>query len=255
ELAHRLSKMWYRSSNRNRGFVGQITSKESRTRFYTAMLAELEKGQPESPPNSETRPQSPQPPHPEVEDDAPSNPSERYWMSKSSAIVRDLTKWLIDNRNDPALHEFRPRLIDHLYSRIKGRPYDGDEHTFSNQDRDNIVIEKDRMYEHKTIRFRSTTYDAHRMEESANPRTHTDVLVLSHEDGSEGQPAFPYWHARIVGIYHFMVRERIKGGTGLSPASQMDVLFVRWFGFDSPDGQSGCVTIGLIGTDCGLVGF
>ncbi|KAH8997066.1 hypothetical protein EDB86DRAFT_2765244, partial [Lactarius hatsudake] len=78
--------------------------------------------------------------------------------------------------------EFRPRLIDHLYSRIKGWPYDGDEHTFSNQDRDNIVIEKDRMYEHKTIRFRSTTYDTHRMEESANPHTHADVLVLSHED-------------------------------------------------------------------------
>ncbi|KAH9039665.1 hypothetical protein EDB85DRAFT_2141171 [Lactarius pseudohatsudake] len=241
ELAHRLSKMWYRSSNRNRGFIGQITSKESRTRFYAAMLAELEKGQ--NPPNSETRPQSPQPPRPEDGDDAPSNPSERYWMSKSSATVRDLTEWLIDNRNDPALHafkqEFRPRLIDHLYSRIKGRPYDGDEHTFSDQDRDNLIIEKDRMYEHKTIRFRSTTYDAHRMEESANPRTHADVLVLSHEDGSEGQPAFPYWHARIVGIYRFMVRERIEGGTGLSPASQMDVLFVRWFGFDSPDGQSG----------------
>ncbi|KAH9167309.1 hypothetical protein EDB89DRAFT_2075020 [Lactarius sanguifluus] len=82
ELAHRLSKMWYRSSNKNRGFIGQITSKESRTRFYAAMLAELEKGQ--SPPNSETRPQSPQPPRPEVGDDALSNPSERYWMSKSS---------------------------------------------------------------------------------------------------------------------------------------------------------------------------
>ena len=94
------------------------------------------------------------------------------------------------------------------------------------------------MYEHKTIRFKSTTYDAHRIEESTNPQTHADVMVLSHEDGVDDRPAFPYWHARIVGIYHFMVQEK-TGGAGLAPSSQMDVLLVRWFGFDSPDGQSG----------------
>jgi hypothetical protein len=82
----------------------------------------------------------------------------------------------------------------------------------------------------------STTYDAHRMEESANPRTHADIMVLSHEDNSA---AFPYWHARIIGIYHFMVRQRIHGTPGLMPPSRMDVLFVRWFGMDSGDGQSG----------------
>ena len=58
-------------------------------------------------------------------------------------------------------------------------------------------------------------------------------MVLSHEDGVDGRPAFPYWHARIIGIYHVLVQ------AGLEPPSRMDVLFVRWFGFDSPDGQSG----------------
>ena len=94
------------------------------------------------------------------------------------------------------------------------------------------------MYIHKTIRFRSTTYDARRMDESANPRTHADIMVLSHEDEKDGRPPFPYWHARIVGIYHFMVQQRTDGG-GFSAASRMDVLFVRWFGFDSDDGRSG----------------
>jgi hypothetical protein len=64
-------------------------------------------------------------------------------------------------------------------------------------------------------------------------------MVLSHEDGLDGCAAFPYWHARIVGIYHFMVCERTEGETGLTPPSQMDVLLVRWFGFDLPNGQSG----------------
>jgi hypothetical protein len=41
----------------------------------------------------------------------------------------------------------------------------------------------------------STTYDACTMEESANPHGHADIMVLSHEDDSEGQPAFLYWHA------------------------------------------------------------
>lgn len=139
----------------------------------------------------------------------------------------------------PFTQNFRTRLFDHLVARVKGSPYDGDERSYSNQEHDCILIEKNRIYEHKVIRFRSTTYDARRMEESANPRTHADIIVLSHEDGNEGQPVFPYWHARIVGIYHFMVRERSEGGTGLGPPSRMDVLFVRWFGFDSPDGQSG----------------
>jgi hypothetical protein len=102
------------------------------------------------------------------------------------------------------------------------------------QDRDKIIIDQNRMYNHKTIQFRSTTYNAHRIEESAKPHK-ADIMVLSHEDAGD-RPAFPYWHARIIGIYHFMVRQ--KTGGGLSPPSRMDILFVRWFGLDSPDGQS-----------------
>lgn len=235
--------MWYRTSNKNRGFIGQITSKESRTRFYAEILKELGPAVSDTGVDGDSA-------------DSMSDPNERYWMSKNSATSRNIEKWLAESRDDPALQvilqslchgiltqlqnqDFRPRLIDHLCSRIKGQPYDGDEHSFSTEERDCIIIEQNRIYEHKTIRFKSTTYDAHRMEESANPRTHADIIVLSHEDGSEGRAAFPYWHARIIGIYHFMVRERIEGGTAISPASQMDVLFVRWFGLDSPDGQSG----------------
>lgn len=83
------------------------------------------------------------------------------------------------------------------------------------------------------------TYDARRIEEPANPHTHADIMVLSHEDGVDGRQAFPYWHARIVGIYHFMVCEKAEDGVGVGPPSWMDMLLVRWLGFDSPDGQSG----------------
>jgi hypothetical protein len=104
------------------------------------------------------------------------------------------------------------------------------------QDRDSIIIDQNHLYEHKTIRFRSTTYDARQIEESAKPHK-ADITVLSHEDEMDGCPAFPYWHTRVIGIYHLMVRQRTDGG--LSPPLRMDVLFICWFGFDSPDGQSG----------------
>jgi hypothetical protein len=112
----------------------------------------------------------------------------------------------------------------------------GDEHEFTDMDRDTIIIEQNQLYEHKSIRFRSTTYDARRMEETAKPNSHADIMVLAHEDSGEGAPAFPYWHARIVGIYHAMVRQRIPGGTMLTDVQRMDVLFVRWFGLDSIGG-------------------
>ena len=99
-----------------------------------------------------------------------------------------------------------------------------------------IVIEQNRLYQHKMIRFRSTTYDARRIEETANLRSQSDIMVLAHEDHSEAAPAFPYWHARIVGIYHVMIRQRIPGGTMLTDVQRMDVLFVRWLGLDSIGG-------------------
>ena len=74
------------------------------------------------------------------------------------------------------------------------------------------------------------------MEETAKPNSHADIIVLAHEDSSEAVPAFPYWHARIVGIYHVMVRQRIPGGTMNTDVQRMDVLFVRWFGLDSLSG-------------------
>ena len=132
--------------------------------------------------------------------------------------------------------DFQTHLVDHVLAHIKGILYNGDEHQFTDQDRDNIIIDQGWLYKHKTIQFRSTTYDARRIEESTKPHK-SNVMVLSHEDGTDDHPAFPYWHTRIIRIYHLMVWQKTDGG--LAPPCQMDILFVWWFGFDSPDGQSG----------------
>src|ERR1700761_8917571 len=89
--------MWYRSSNRNRGFIRQIASKESRTRFYTAMVKDLTTLQ--APSSSATAHPAPLP----AEEDTHSNAEGHYWMSKKHATSRDLRQWLADNQTDSAL--------------------------------------------------------------------------------------------------------------------------------------------------------
>jgi hypothetical protein len=75
------------------------------------------------------------------------------------------------------MQDFQPHLLDHLYLHIKGRPYDRDEESFSSHEHDKIIIDQNRMYDHKTIQFRLTTYNGHRMEESAKPHAHADIMV------------------------------------------------------------------------------
>ncbi|KAH9017840.1 hypothetical protein EDB84DRAFT_1566683 [Lactarius hengduanensis] len=241
ELTHRLSKVWYRMSNKNRGFLRQITNKEIRTRFYDTMCQELAKDRTTSTPTTVGSPHLH--PAPESEDVPSSDPSERYQMPKAYSSIQDLGEWLHENRGDPALRvslrTFGPCFTNVDKPRIRRLPYTGDEHDFTDLDRDTILIDHNRLYEHKTIWFRSTTYNVRRMEETANPRTHADIMVLSHEDRNDAKPAFPYWHAQIVGIYHIMVRQKGQGGIGLTDPSRMDILLVRWLGLDSGDGHSG----------------
>jgi hypothetical protein len=51
------------------------------------------------------------------------------------------------------MQEFRRRLLDHLLARIRGQPYTGDEHDFTDSDRDQIIFDHNQIYEHKIIQF------------------------------------------------------------------------------------------------------
>jgi hypothetical protein len=42
----------------------------------------------------------------------------------------------------------------------------------------------------------------------------------------------PYWYARVIGIFHAMVRRVGIGGT-TGTFEQMDFLWVRWYGYDT----------------------
>lgn len=72
------------------------------------------------------------------------------------------------------IQDFLPRLKDHLLGRLLNKSYDGDEHMFSDADRNTVRIVDNRIYSAKVLRVNYTTYDIRRNQDSMNPRTHCD---------------------------------------------------------------------------------
>lgn len=103
--------------------------------------------------------------------------------------------------------------------------YEGDEHDFSDEDRLCINIKNDRMHHHSMLRVNYTTYDLRREQDTINPKTRADIMVLSHED----ERSHPYWYARVIHVFHVMVQQRENIHSPFSDPVRMDVLFVRWF--------------------------
>ena len=91
-----------------------------------------------------------------------------------------------------------------------------------------LKLVNNRIYRHKVLRVNYTTYNARRSQDSLNPRTHGNIMVLSQDD------SHPYWYARIVGIFHAMVIQTSLKSKSREP-KKMEFLFVRWFGLDSKE--------------------
>ncbi|KIM48502.1 hypothetical protein M413DRAFT_7405 [Hebeloma cylindrosporum] len=156
----------------------------------------------------------------------PMPPEQHHHISKDVHHKVDVLKWLADNRDDPALNNFLPRLKDHLLSRLfKDDEGDG---TFMNLDHMLLKLVNNRIYQHKVLR------------DSLNPRTHGDVMVLSRDD------SYPYWYAHIIGIFHAMVLHTGQKSKSRE-AKKMEFLFgwetkkLHQIGFADSDGAFGFV--------------
>ncbi|KAI1798488.1 hypothetical protein LXA43DRAFT_1108138 [Ganoderma leucocontextum] len=155
---------------------------------------------------------------------SPSPPSDHYAVSKSARETVNLATWLDDYKEDPAVKDFMLLLFDHLAHRLLGHeaePEDG----FSQEQVDGIHILNDRLYSHHTIHVNYTTYNMRREQDTINPRTHADVIILSPDHDGH-----PYWYARVINIFHANV---CYVGPGAMRASQkwqcIDFMWVRWF--------------------------
>ncbi|KAG1842750.1 hypothetical protein DFJ58DRAFT_731909 [Suillus subalutaceus] len=133
-----------------------------------------------------------------------------YQMSSSQKHYWDISSWLGKNRNDQATKNFLPHLKDHLLGRLSGLDYDGDETSFM-------------------LRVNYTTYDLRRAQDSLNPRTHADIMVLARDQ----EDSHPYWYARVIGVFHVNTRYMRPGAH--PSIKRVDFL---WVGFYDGDDES-----------------
>ena len=83
---------------------------------------------------------------------------------------------------------FLPTLKDHLLGRITERP----EESFNDQDRRQVLFQKNQIFCHKTLRINFTTYDCRRDQDIINIRTHSDIMVLANQ-AEDPENRHPYW--------------------------------------------------------------
>ncbi|KAF6760980.1 hypothetical protein DFP72DRAFT_804695 [Ephemerocybe angulata] len=142
----------------------------------------------------------------------------------------NLPRWMLKNRGDPALVDFSDKLKTHLLLRLLGQEYDSDEAQFTNTELQDVIIIDNMLYRHKVLRVNYTTYDLRRAQDSVNPRTNSDIMILSREGHTAGEPRpHPYWYAKVLAIFHCRVLHRGARSTSKEPRT-MEVLWIRWYG-------------------------
>lgn len=126
---------------------------------------------------------------------------------------------------------FVPRLKDHCLGRLLDR---GEDHPFTEHDRDSLFIYNDLLYAHATAQFNFTTYDVRRERDVINPDTDKCYIMLPNGEDDVGQKRHPFWYAKVLAVFHVKVTHRPSG----VDKTRIDILFVRWFGTD-PDWTGG----------------
>ena len=90
------------------------------------------------------------------------------------------------------------------------------------------------IYQHRVLRVNYTTYDMRRDQDSLNPQSHPDIMLLSHEDKNDDN-WHPYWYARVIRIFHANVRHTGPDSNSMQ-THRMDFLWVHWFAQNEDNG-------------------
>ncbi|KAG6827318.1 hypothetical protein H0H92_012339 [Tricholoma furcatifolium] len=167
----------------------------------------------------------------DVEDLPEGSPEQHHIISSDVRHGLFLPDWLGANEDDPALKDFLPKLKDHCLAQLlNDDSYDGDGSLkYSATQRSHVHIVGNKIYRHKRMRINFTTYDCQRSQDTLNPRTHANAMVLSREDDDSGLDPFPYWFCRILGIFHLVV-QYISPDSVVQDPQRIKVLWVRWYG-------------------------
>ncbi|KAG6884335.1 hypothetical protein C0992_006502, partial [Termitomyces sp. T32_za158] len=147
------------------------------------------------------------------------NPEDHHYISRIKHTPINFLKWAKDHEDDPATKNFVSKLRDHLVTCLVLNTT-----KITDEDRSQLIIRNNMIYEHKTLRINYTTYDNRREQDTINPSRHSDVMFLADE---EDHNAHPYWYFRVVKIFHALAR--LKTGQEFQ---RIEFLWGRWYGFD-----------------------
>ena len=77
------------------------------------------------------------------------------------------------------------------------------------------------------MRINYDTYDMRREQDSINPSSHPDIMMLAPQNA-----AHPFYYARMISIFHLHARID-KPGHAQTPWNLLHVCHVRWFEVDT----------------------
>lgn len=124
--------------------------------------------------------------------------------------------------------DFIPKLQDHLLGRLLNKDFDGDDHDFTDHERNSVRLVNNCMYQLKTLRVNYTTYDIRRDYDVISPRNHPFVMCRSPDPRPN---AHPFWYAAVLGVF---TADVFRTGAGVSASSptRTEFLWVRWLGVE-----------------------
>ncbi|TBU36276.1 hypothetical protein BD309DRAFT_1073507, partial [Dichomitus squalens] len=236
EFEHRRVKQFYRRTNKNRTFGRQIALEVRRAEIINKIKQTW--GETVKPRNKRHKAKVARAARGKrlhvrfehAEPLPPTQPDRHYHVSDETRYPVKLEDFLFENHGDPACENFEWDLKAHLLRRLPGGQALPPDYIANFDDVFSVRIENNRLYRHKVLRINYTTYDMRRAQDSINPRTHPDIMMLA----PEGSP-HPYLYARVISIFHI---EAFRAGDDLDGAGDTDmqtiqVLWVRWFDLDS----------------------
>ena len=114
-----------------------------------------------------------------------------------------------------------------MLSRLLSLDFDGDERSFTPEQRNEMRLNLDRVVESKILQINYTSYDIRRAYNCVRPDGCSFLMTLSREEDPDRHP---FWYCQLLKAFHIEVHF-CPGGVSHSKET-LEVLWVRWLGID-----------------------
>lgn len=100
-----------------------------------------------------------------------------------------------------------------------------------------VSIQDFRIFPHKILRIKYTTYDVRRREDVVHPDSDMCNVMIPNTDYKGDETIPPYRYGRVIGIYHAHVSYagEISPGIRYLPSSRLEFVWVRWYTIKLPE--------------------